>query len=114
MLNIKNRLKKKKEFSYIYRKGDAIHSKYLCVYSVDTKCKYIKIGFSISNKIGNSVIRHKVKRRLVEITRPIINTLPFCNYVFVAKPDIDKLSFEELKNEVYHLIDKVRMKKDKK
>ena len=55
-----------------------------------------------------------MKRRLVEITRPIINTLPLCNYVFVAKPDIDKLSFEELKKEVYYLIDKVRMKKDKK
>lgn len=113
MLNVKNRLRKKKEFSYIYRKGETVHSKYITVYFVETRYKNVKVGFSISNKIGNSVVRHRVKRRLSEIVRNRINLLPIYNYVFSVKVGIDGLSFDELTKEVQGLIDKLLLKKEK-
>ena len=107
MLNIKNRLKKKKEFSYIYKKGEPHYSKYLSMYVVPTKYDNVKVGFSISNKVGNSVVRHKVKRRLSEIVRCKLPLLPKYNYVFVAKMDIEKLSFDDLKKEVDYILAKL-------
>lgn len=113
MLNIKNRLRKKKEFSYIYRKGEVLHSKYITVYFVETRYKNVKVGISISNKIGNSVVRHKVKRRLSEIIRNRINLFPVCNYVFSVKSGIDSLSFDDLTIEVEGLINRLISKKAK-
>ena len=107
MLNIKNRLKKKKEFSYIYKKGKQYYSKYLSLYTIPTKYDNIKVGFSVSNKIGNSVIRHKVKRRLSEIVRTKLSALPKFNYIFVARLGIDSLGFDELKSEVEYLLAKL-------
>ena len=106
MLKKENRLKKRKEFSYIYRKGKVIYTKFLSLYVVPTKSKFSKIGFSISNKIGNSVVRHKLKRRLSEIVRININSYPINNYVFVTKKGCESLSFYELSNEVSLIIKK--------
>ena len=108
MLNIKNRLKKKKEFSYIYKKGEVYHSKFLTLYCLSTKLDNIRVGFSVSNKIGNSVVRHKVKRRMSEIVKYKISTLPHNNYIFVVKIGIDQLPFDRLKNEIEFVLSKIK------
>jgi len=59
MLNRINRVKKNKEFNYIYRKGKFYGCRYFYVHYVDTKLPNAKIGISVSNKIGNSVARSK-------------------------------------------------------
>lgn len=107
MLARKNRLKKKKEFNYIYKKGKIYHTKFLIVYVVPTRAKESKVGFTISNKIGNSVIRHKLKRRLSEIIRCCLKNLPVRNYVFVAKVNSNNLDFSQLKREVECILNKV-------
>lgn len=108
MLKGINRLRKKKEFSYIYHKGETYYTKFLTLYVAPTKLKNIRIGFSVSNKLGNSVVRHKIKRRLSEITRPKIKELPHLNYIFVAKKGIEELNFLELKKEVESVLQKVK------
>lgn len=111
MLAKKYRLRRKSEFAYIYRKGKAFHTKYLTMIIVPTKSKISKIGFSVSNKVGNSIIRHKVKRRLSEIVRKRISKLPIKNYIFVAKNESSSLSFVELEKEVDILLTKVEYEK---
>ena len=91
MLAKKNRLRKKKEFNFIYKKGEVFYSKFLALYKANTKLKEKKIGFSVSNKVGNSVVRHKVKRKLSEVVRLNINLLPLNNYIFVAKQGSENL-----------------------
>lgn len=113
MLSSKNRLKKKKEFSFIYKKGKGFYNHNLSVYIYKTKYKFCKIGFSIGSKIGNSVIRHKIKRRLSEIVKIYIKNMPINNYVFVAKSGIEKLDYYEIKNQVENLINKINLEKEK-
>ena len=109
MLNKKNRLKKKKEFNFIYKKGESFHSKYLALFVTKTKLNFCKIGFSVNNKIGNSVIRHKVKRRLTEIIRLNLAKLPVNNYIFVAKIGIEKLNYKELSDNVFYILKKAKI-----
>lgn len=108
MLSIKNRLRKKKEFSFIYKKGETYHTKYLTLYCYKTKYDFCKVGFSVSKKIGDSVTRHKVKRRLSEIVRLSIKSLPINNYIFVCKNGIESLDYQSLKDEVQQIIGKVK------
>lgn len=98
MLSSENRLRKRKEFGYIYKKGKVVHSPYLNIIYVDNNRKNFKMGFSISKKIGKAVVRNKTKRRLSAIIRENLNLIKNeYNYVVVAKPDIDKLTYAQLK-----------------
>lgn len=108
MLKKENRLTKRKEFGYIYKKGKNAYSKFLMLVYVPTKLKKIRVGFSISKKIGKAHTRNLVKRRLRAIIFELIknNKLKTNNYIFIANVGIDKLSFEELKNQVMYLITK--------
>lgn len=109
MLAKTNRLKKKKEFNYIYKKGEVFYSKFLALYIAKTKLDISKIGFSVGNKVGNSVVRHKVKRRLSEVVRILVKNLPTNNYIFVAKCGCENLSFEELKENVNYILKKAKI-----
>ncbi len=106
MLKKENRLKKKKEFNYIYRKGKVFYTKFFKLYVVSTKSKFCKVGFSINNKIGNSVVRHKLKRRLSEIVKDLIFSLQIKNYVLVAVKGVELLDFEQLTIQVEQIFKK--------
>lgn len=106
MLEKQYRLKKNKEFNYIYKKGSTSYSKVLTLYFVKTKYPF-KVGFSISSKVGNSVIRHKVKRKLTHLFKEFIPTVnPSFNYIFVAKPGIELLSYDNLRSEMKKVLTK--------
>ena len=60
-----------------------------------------RVGFVVSKKVGNSVVRHRVKRRLREILRPRMCLLPEgATCVVRALPGIQQLSFAELTDQV--------------
>ena len=107
MLNKKNRLRKKKEFNFIYKKGQVYYSKFFAMHVVKTKLKDKKIGFSVSNKIGNSVIRHKVKRKFTEVIRQNLDKLPLNNYIFVARTGCENLNFQQMTDNFLYLVNKV-------
>ena len=107
MLKKTNRLTKRKEFGYIYKKGTTTFSNFIGLYCVPTNKKIARIGFSINKKIGKAHTRNLVKRRLSEIIRDILpNINSKFNYIFVAREGIDKLSFEDLKGQVLYLLKK--------
>lgn len=101
-----HRLKKEKQFSYIYRKGKRSNSKFFTLFSVESKYDNYLIGFAISKKIGKANKRNKLKRRLKEIIR--LNNLPknFNNYVLMARPGAAELEFNDLIKEVKYLFEK--------
>ena len=107
MLSSENRLKKRKEFGFIYKNGKIIYSKNLNVIYVNTNRKVFRIGFSISKKVGKAVIRNRIKRRLSEIIRNNLNLIKNeYNYVIIVKPGIDQLNFFQLKDELLNILKK--------
>ena len=60
-----------------------------------------RVGFVVSKKIGNAVVRNRVTRRLREIVRPHLETLPPGSaLVLRALPGIQDQSFAELRDDV--------------
>ncbi|MBP5651352.1 MAG: ribonuclease P protein component [Clostridia bacterium] len=105
MLNKQYRLKKRKEFAYMYRKGDASHTKYLTLVVVPTKMDHARVGFSVSKKVGKAYKRNLIKRQLTEIIK---TTLPHMdakyNYIVIAKPSITELNFAGIREEVLSVL----------
>lgn len=105
MLPKENRLKKNSQFTYIYKHGLSRHTKFLSVSYIKTKYKPFKVGFTVSKKIGKSVIRNKVKRYLREVTRlELRNINNGYNYVFIAREGIDQFNLEGIRKILIELL----------
>lgn len=78
------------------------------------KAATIKIGISVSKKVGNSVIRSKVKRRIKEAFRQQIENINGnYNFVVVAKEACEKASFDQIRDAIILLLKKSEVyKKD--
>lgn len=106
MLNKTNRLKKKKEFNFIYKKGTVLHSHNFLVHYVRAYRPYAQIGISVSKQVGNSVIRSRVKRIISEACRLNIEKFAIKNYVITAKESIVNKKSNEIEMELLNVLKK--------
>ncbi len=107
MLQKENRLKKRKEFNYVYKKGEIAHSTSFYVHSTKSWRKMPKIGISVSKQVGNSVVRSRVKRIISEACRLNINKFANRNYVITAKEAAKDKSSLEIETELLNLLKKM-------
>lgn len=106
MLDRKNRLTRRSSFSYVYKNGISQSSKILKIYFV--KSVGVKIGFSVSNKVGKAVVRNKIKRRLRAATRELFPQISTgAQVVIVAKLAILNASYPEIVSMLRQLFIKV-------
>ena len=107
MLKSVNRLKKRKEFAYLYNNGKAEHSKHITLVYLPTKNRPLKIGFSVAKKIGKAHTRNLVKRRMRACVRQFTSSmLDNYNVVFICKSGIDEISIKDMESQIKTLIAK--------
>lgn len=113
MLNKKFRLKKKYQFNYVYRVGKTVGGKLMVIYFCPSKNANIKVGISVSKKIGHAVVRNRKKRQIREAISPWLNRLkPNFNIIVVAKTSIVDAHFNEIKSELSYLLKKSNLKEN--
>lgn len=110
MIQSENRLKKRKQFNYLFKNGRHLSDEFLSIIYLPVKAKNFKVGYSVSKKVGKAVVRNKTKRRLKECVLSYSDKIRNSYYiVFVPKPKIVKLSFLEIKQEVYKLLSMAKL-----
>lgn len=91
------RLKKRASFAYIYKKGEKAVAGRLLLLSAKSR-EGLKIGLSVSKKVGNAVVRNHVKRLLREAIKPIMDRIDIgYMYIIVAFPEIADADFTSVK-----------------
>lgn len=107
MLSKTLRMKSSTQFDYIFKKGQALKNKFILVFYSKCKANHQKFGVVVSKKIGHSVVRNQVKRKIREVIKTVKQSL--CNdynYIFVARCGIENLSYNELLDIVQKMIKK--------
>ena len=113
MLKRVNRLRKRYQFSYVYKAGEHFSGKAVVLYATPSKTKCIKVGFAVTKKIGHAIKRNLFRRRLREIVRKSLpNLKQNYNIIVVARENILNFSFDELNNQYSNLIKKADILKD--
>ena len=113
MLNKINRLKKRKEFNYIYKKGEVAHAVDFIIHYTKTYRKFPKIGISVSKQVGNSVVRSRVKRIISEACRLNIDRFAIKNYIITAKPSIAEEKSTDIETELLRVLKKNNLLREK-
>ena len=92
-------LKKYGDFQRVYRKGKSYANKYLIMYILEQDMQKNRIGISVSKKVGNSVVRHRITRLIRESYR--LNEGKFVDgldIVVIAIPGAKEKSFFDIES----------------
>lgn len=97
-------LKKNQQFQFVYKNGKSFANKYLIMYVKENGLEKNRIGISVSKKVGNSVIRHRVKRLIRESYRLHENIFNSgLDMVIVARQSAASINYEETEKALLHL-----------
>ena len=93
------------QFSNVYKNGRSKANKYLIVYILENNTSYNRLGINVSKKVGNSVIRHRIKRLIKESYRLQENMFNSgLDIVVVARGSASSISFNEMDSALLHLM----------
>ena len=97
-------LKKNAQFQLVYKNGKSYANKYLIMYVKENGTDRNRIGISVSKKVGNSVVRHRVTRLVRESYRLHENIFNSgLDMVIVARTSTAFVSFYEIEKSLLHL-----------
>ncbi|HEK86431.1 MAG: ribonuclease P protein component [Candidatus Saccharicenans sp.] len=94
------RIRRKKDFLELYKKGHRIKGRYFNLIFRPTSFQYSRLGVVVSKKIGKAVVRNRIKRWFRELFRRNKGLLPRpYDLVFIAREEITSLGWPEIKEE---------------
>ena len=97
-------LKKNSDFKNVYTHGKSFANKYLVMYVLENDLGINRIGISVSKKVGNSVVRHRVTRLIRESYRLHENIFnSSLDIVIVARKSTFDVGFTEIESALLHL-----------
>ncbi len=97
-------LKKTCDFSRFYKNGKSYGNKYLVMYVLENHTDMNRVGISVSKKVGNSVVRHRVTRLVRESYRLHENIFNSgLDIVVVARKNAHGASYADIESALLHL-----------
>ena len=108
------RLKKNNEFRMVYRRGKSLANNLLVLYTYNNRNNknsddkfYNKIGVSVSKKVGNSVVRSRTKRLVMESYRLNESSIKRgYDFVFIVRNNMKDKSFHDVEKSMLTLFKK--------
>lgn len=103
------RLTKPEQYACVFQKGKSWGgSEPLVMKAVANELELSRFGLSVSKRVGNAVVRNRVKRRLREILR-MANIDSGWDVIFIARPAAAKADYAELKAAVEGLLKRAQI-----
>lgn len=97
-------LKKNSDFSYVYKNGKSYANKYLVMYVIENRTDMNRVGISVSKKVGNSIVRHRLTRIIRESVRLNGAKLLYgYDIVIIARANLKGKGYAEAASAFMHL-----------
>ncbi|PRO64343.1 ribonuclease P protein component [Alkalicoccus urumqiensis] len=101
-----HRLRKNEEFQQVFRYGSSSANRQFVVYQrKKPDQKAIRIGLSVSKKLGNAVTRNRIKRLMKEVLRAEAPSLyQERDIVIIARKPAAEMELDEMKKSLKHVL----------
>ncbi len=100
-------IKQSRVFKSLYYRGGSIASRCLVIYYRKNKRSINRLGLTVSKKIGNAVIRNRIKRLIKENYRLREDSLKTgYDIIFVARRACPGKSFHEIGGDMDYILGK--------
>ena len=98
------KIRKNIEFLNVYRHGKSYANKYLVMYVLSNKLDENRFGITVSKKVGNSVVRHRITRLIRECIRlQESNILTEYDIVIVARKAAKVKKYQDIESAFLNL-----------
>ncbi|GGJ89592.1 ribonuclease P protein component [Lentibacillus kapialis] len=105
------RIKDNKEFQYVFKHGKSFANRQLVLYYIEKpRQEHFRIGLSVGKKIGNAVMRNRIKRYLRQAFLELEGCIkPTKDIIIIARHPTRQMNFHEVKKSLVHLLSKERL-----
>lgn len=106
-----HRLKKNEHFQAVFQRGTSAANKQFVLYSAKQEGQAaFRVGISVSKKIGNAVIRNRVKRLIREAVARLEASIPKgLDLVIIARPGVEQMSLETIEQSLLHVMKRAKV-----
>jgi len=116
LVHRKLRLRNRADFSRVYRHGKSFaNHQFVLYWSRKKEVEQFRVGVSCSKKIGNAVVRNRMRRLVKEIVRHHQHEIvEHIDLIFIVRKGALGKSYQELEKSVLHVLRKSSLLKPKK
>lgn len=105
-MNKRNRIKKNDEFQAVFKSGVSVANRQFVIYMLEKpEQNEMRIGLSVSKKIGKAVIRNQIKRNVrqtfLELKEDLKQNM---DYIIIARKPTAEMNFHEVKKSLVHVL----------
>ena len=105
-------LRKRAQYLAVYQSGKSCGDRIIQIRSLPNGLGLSRCGFSVTKSLGKAVTRNRVRRLLKEIIR-LTPIKAGWDIVFVVRPAVVAVDYDELKRSVYKLLARADLLRDK-
>ncbi|MFD3450512.1 ribonuclease P protein component [Microbacteriaceae bacterium 4G12] len=101
-----NRIKKNEDFQTVFQNGISNANRQFVLYQLDKPNQpYFRIGLSVSKKIGNAVMRNRIKRMIRQVFTELKEAIDSeKDFVIIARKPCAEMEYEEFKKSLIHVL----------
>lgn len=104
-MKIVNRIKKTQDFAVTIKKGKTYRTTSYLVHVANNEMGYTRIGISVSTKLGNAVVRNRIKRQIRAMCGELIDfNQQSLDIVIIAKQHFLEVDYQENKRLLKELL----------
>lgn len=100
------RIKKNQDFQRIIKNKQSVSNRCFVVYYL-TNESHLRVGLSVSKKMGHAVVRNKVKRQVRMMVQEVFDESKKMDYIIIVRNNYLKNSYEDNLRELKYLYNKI-------
>ena len=111
-MKVINRVKDKNEFVSVVKKGRVLKETTYVIHYMKNDSSVCRVGISVSKRIGNAVMRNRIKRQTRAMCDSLIDySFHTFDVIIVVKPEFVNQSFDDNKKILNNLLSKIGITK---
>ena len=98
------RVKRSQDFDNIIRKKQSFANRQFVIYYQKNNLDHMRLGISVSKKLGNAVTRNRIKRLIRHVLIKHQAFLTSDDFVVIARKGVEELDFHQVEKNLVHVL----------